>query len=87
MKTLGLGLIGCGNISTTYLDLAPLFKGVEIRSVTDLNTELAAEKANAYGVRAEPLAAMLAAQDIDMVVNLTIPEAHHAISKQALEAG
>lgn len=87
MKTLGLGLIGCGNISTTYLDLAPLFKGVEIRSVTDLNMELAGEKAEAYGVRADSLDVMLAADDIDMVVNLTIPEAHFAITKQALEAG
>ena len=24
-KTLGVGIIGCGNISTTYLTLAPLF--------------------------------------------------------------
>lgn len=87
MKTLGLGLIGCGNISTTYLDLAPLFKGVEIRCVTDLNIDLAAEKASAYGIRAETLDAMLAADDIDMVINLTIPEAHYATSKQALEAG
>ncbi|MDA9208290.1 Gfo/Idh/MocA family oxidoreductase [Octadecabacter sp.] len=87
MKTLGIGLIGCGNISTTYLDLAPLFKGVEIRSVTDLDAELAAEKAETYGVRSEPLDAMLASDDIEMVVNLTIPEAHYAISKQALEAG
>lgn len=73
MKTLGIGLIGCGNISTTYLDLAPLFNGVEIRSVTDLNADLAAEKAQTYGVRAESLNDMLAADDIDMVVNLTIP--------------
>ncbi len=87
MKTLGLGLIGCGNISTTYLDLAPLFKGVEIRSVTDLNAELAAQKAESYGIRSEPLDAMLAADDIDMVVNLTIPEAHFEISKKAIEAG
>ena len=35
-KTLGVGIIGCGNISTTYLTLAPLFKGIEIRAVADL---------------------------------------------------
>ena len=27
-KTLGVGIIGCGNISTTYLKLAPLFKNI-----------------------------------------------------------
>ncbi len=27
---LGVGIIGCGNISTTYLANAPLFKGIEM---------------------------------------------------------
>ena len=27
---LGVGVVGCGNISNTYFELAPLFKGIEI---------------------------------------------------------
>ena len=34
---LGIGIIGCGNISTTYFTLAPLFRGLEIRACTDVN--------------------------------------------------
>ena len=29
-KELGVGIIGCGNISTTYFKLSPLFKGVKV---------------------------------------------------------
>ena len=28
-RELGVGIIGCGNISTTYFSLAPLFQGPE----------------------------------------------------------
>jgi predicted dehydrogenase len=35
MANLGIGIIGCGNISTSYLRLAPLFKGLEVRAVGD----------------------------------------------------
>ena len=30
-KKLGVGIIGCGNISTTYFSLAPLFRGIEMQ--------------------------------------------------------
>lgn len=83
----GIGLIGCGNISAAYLRLAPLFKGLEIRAVADVNPAAAAARAAEFGVRAETVAALLAADDIDMVVNLTIPEAHFAVTKAILQAG
>lgn len=85
--TLGLGLVGCGNIAGTYLDLAPLFSGIEVRAVADINVRAAQSRAAAYGVRAETVDALMSADDIDIVVNLTIPDAHYRISKQALEAG
>ena len=34
--TLGIGIIGCGNISTTYFKLAPLFRGLEVRACADV---------------------------------------------------
>ena len=45
--TLGIGVIGCGNISAAYMRLAPLFKGIEMRACADLNEEAA--KARAEG--------------------------------------
>ncbi len=87
MKKLGVGIIGCGNISTTYLGLAPKFKAIEVRAVADLNMKAANARAEEYKVRAETVEALLAAKDIDIVVNLTIPKAHFEVSKRALEAG
>ena len=48
MDRLGIGIIGCGNISTTYLGLAPLFRGLEVRAVADMN--MAAAQARAWGL-------------------------------------
>lgn len=87
MKTLGLGLIGCGNIAMTYLRNAALFPGVEIRACADLLPEQAALRAREYGLRAETVEGLLAAPDVDLVINLTIPAAHAEITRAALAAG
>ncbi|WP_306262128.1 Gfo/Idh/MocA family protein [Pararhizobium sp. IMCC21322] len=87
MSVLGVGIIGCGNISTTYFSLAPLFKGIEIRACADLNSAAAKAKADEYGVRADTIDGLLSADDIDIIVNLTIPDAHYGVTKQILEAG
>ncbi|MGC4026771.1 MAG: Gfo/Idh/MocA family oxidoreductase [Mesorhizobium sp.] len=86
-KTLGIGIIGCGNISATYFGLAPMFKGIEVRAGADINMDAAKARAKQYGVRAETIADLLKAKDIDIVVNLTIPAAHYDVSKQILDSG
>lgn len=86
-KTLGVGVIGAGNISAAYMRLAPLFKGIEMRAVADLNEDAAKARAAEFGLRAETVDGLLAADVIDIVVNLTIPAAHYEVSKRILEAG
>ncbi|MEP3437801.1 MAG: Gfo/Idh/MocA family oxidoreductase [Hoeflea sp.] len=86
-NVLGVGIIGCGNISTSYLKLAPLFKGIEVRACADINADAAKTRADEYGIRAESVEGLLAASDIDMVVNLTVPAVHYAVSAQVLDAG
>jgi len=86
-KKLGVGVIGCGNISAAYLRLAPLFRGIEMRACADIDMAAATARAAEFGVRAETVDALLAASDIDIVVNLTIPAAHYEISRRALDAG
>ena len=87
MERLGIGVVGCGNISMTYLRNAALFPDVEVRACTDLSGELAARRAAEYGIRAEPLDKLLAAGDIDLVLNLTVPNAHYEVSMATLAAG
>ena len=86
-KTLGIGIIGCGNISATYFGLSPMFKGIEVRAGADINMDAAKARAKQYGVRAETIADLLKAKDIDIVVNLTVPAAHYEVSKQIIDAG
>ncbi|WP_417422931.1 Gfo/Idh/MocA family protein [Hoeflea sp.] len=86
-KTLGVGLIGCGNISTSYLGLAPMFNGIEIRACADINADAAKARAEEYDIRAETVGGLLVAEDIDIVVNLTVPAVHYEVSAQVLDAG
>lgn len=86
-KKLGVGVVGCGNISAAYLRLAPLFRGIEMRACADIDMAAANARAAEFGVRASTVDALLAADDIDIVVNLTIPAAHYEVSRRALEGG
>ena len=87
MKKLGIGIIGCGNISTSYLRLAPLFKGLDVRAVADVNMAAATARAAEFNTKAQSVDDLLANPDIDMIINLTIPDAHFPITKRILEAG
>ncbi|MEV4610812.1 Gfo/Idh/MocA family oxidoreductase [Neorhizobium sp. LMR1-1-1.1] len=86
-KELGVGILGCGNISTTYFSLSPLFKGIRVLACADLNPAAAEAKAKEYGVKAQTVEELLANSEIDLIVNLTIPDAHFPVSKAILEAG
>jgi predicted dehydrogenase len=87
MKKVGIGIIGCGNISGSYLKLAPLFKGLEVRSVADINILTAQSRASEFNTKAQSIEDLLANPDVDVVINLTIPDAHFAVSKSILDAG
>ena len=87
MDKLKVGIIGCGNISTTYLSLAPLFRAIDIIAVADIDTAAALERAREFGVRAEGVDDLIAADDIDIIVNLTVPAAHYAVTRRILEGG
>ena len=87
MDRLGIGLIGCGNISPAYLSLAPLFRTLDVRAVADINHAAASKRAGEHDVAARSVEDLLGSDDIDVVVNLTVPEAHFSVSKSILDAG
>ncbi|UGY11676.1 Gfo/Idh/MocA family protein [Phyllobacterium pellucidum] len=86
-RSLGIGIIGAGNISSTYLNLAPLFKGIKVQAIADINAVAAQHRAGEHGIEARSMDALLASDDVDIVVNLTVPDAHFDVSKQILSAG
>lgn len=87
MNTIRVGIIGCGNISTTYLKFAPVFQGIDIVAVADLNIEAAQNRAAEFGVEARSIEDLLNAKDIGIIINLTIPDAHYDVTRSILEHG
>ena len=82
-----IGLVGCGNISDIYLKNAPRFRDILISAASDLNPDAAKKQADRYAIDARGVKDLLASDDVDIVLNLTIPEAHAEVSLRALEAG
>ncbi len=87
MANFGIGIIGCGNISSAYLRLAPSFKGLDVRAVADMNLDVAKARAADFNVKAQSVDDLLANKDVDVVINLTVPDAHFGVTKRILEAG
>ena len=86
-RSLGVGIMGCGNISAAYMSLSKHFKGIEVRACADMLPAAAESRAAEFGLRPETPEGLLQASDIDLLVNLTIPAAHYEVSRRALEAG
>jgi predicted dehydrogenase len=86
-RTLKVGVIGTGTISSAYFRLAKNFKDIEIVACADLNAAAAEAKAKEFGIKAMTVDALLKDKSIEIIVNLTIPAAHFAVTKQCLDAG
>ncbi len=86
-RELGVGIVGCGNISATYFNYAPLFRGIRVVACADIDPAAAGARAAEFGVTAAGVDELLGDPAIDLVINLTIPDAHFRVTKAALEAG
>jgi predicted dehydrogenase len=87
-RPVGVGVIGAGNICTQYLDNLTKFADVEVRFIADVLIERAREQAEKWGVPATgSVQELLARDDIQIVVNLTIPAVHAEVGHQIVAAG
>lgn len=87
MKQYGIGIIGCGKICWAYLGGAQPYDFLKIVACADINHEAAQAAADEYGCDAVSVDELLGRDDVDIVINLTIPEVHAEIALRALEAG
>lgn len=90
MRKVQIGVIGCGSISSTYLNnfTTQFTDIVQVKAVADLNQELAKAQAARFSIpQACTVAELLADPAIEIIVNLTSPKAHASVSKQVLLAG
>lgn len=84
---LKVGLIGCGEISRTYLESAATFEGFDIVACADLRGEAAQFTAASNGLEALGVDELVASPHIDVVLNLTTPDAHASVNLAALAGG
>ncbi|SMG41781.1 Gfo/Idh/MocA family protein [Agreia pratensis] len=85
---IGVGVIGAGVISDTYLENLSSFPDVSVVIVGDLVEERAKSQAQKHGVPSwGSVADVLGHPDVQVVVNLTIPAAHIEVSSAAIAAG
>lgn len=87
MEKLKVGIIGTGNISGIYFQNGHKYESMEVVACADIDVERAKEKAAEHGVRGCSVDELLADPEIQMVINLTVPQAHAPVSMRALEAG
>ena len=86
-RTIHAGIIGCGNISPAYFNAAQKLDILQITCCADAHAPAAHAKAEQNGVQAVTVEELLADPKIEIVINLTTPQAHAAINHQALNAG
>ncbi|KHF40536.1 Gfo/Idh/MocA family protein [Halalkalibacter okhensis] len=83
-----LGIIGCGNISSIYLENCNRFSELQVKACADLDRQRAIKQAEKYGVpSALSVDELLLDEEIELVINLTIPKVHAQVCRQILAAG
>ncbi|WP_025158132.1 Gfo/Idh/MocA family protein [Leifsonia aquatica] len=84
----GVGIIGAGNISDEYLRSLAQYPDVHVVAIADLDLERARAQAERFGVPAAvTVDELLGRDDVEIVVNLTIPAAHAEVALAAIAAG
>src|SRR5437868_8376711 len=87
-QTTNVGVVGCGNISGIYLEAGKKWDILNIVACADIDLPRAQSQAAKYDIpKACGVAELLADPSIDIVINLTVPQAHAEVALAALAAG
>ncbi|MBE7190443.1 MAG: AMP-binding protein, partial [Jatrophihabitans endophyticus] len=88
MSAVGVGIVGTGVISDTYLTNLGSFPDVEVVALGDIIPEKAVAQGEKYGVKTAGLPELVYDNpDVQLIVNLTIPAEHVGVSERAIAAG
>ena len=87
MKPIGIGILGCGNISGVYLEnLTNLFDNTAVKVVYDLCMERSRLQAEKYHIPcAASLKEFLQNDEVEIVVNLTPASVHASLTRECLQ--
>jgi predicted dehydrogenase len=84
---LGVGLIGCGNVSSQYLPNGPRLEGLRYVACADVDLAAAERAAAEWDLAATSPDALVARDDVDVVLCLTPPDTHADVALGAIAAG
>lgn len=84
---LRVGVVGCGNISPAYLENAKRMSAIDIVACTDLIADRSGIRAADFGVRQMFGEEIYESTDVDIILNITTPDAHASVALHALESG
>lgn len=87
LNPIGIGIVGCGNISPAYLKAAKVFPILKVVALADMNPKAAEARGAEFGIPAKSVADLLADPAIEIVINLTVPGSHVEVGLQAIAAG
>lgn len=88
MKTYGIGVVGCGNISDIYLtNINDLFRNLKLIGLADLMTDKANAQAEKYKTKVFTSEALMNHPEVDIILNITTPKTHRLVCELALNAG
>ncbi|KKK51391.1 hypothetical protein LCGC14_3115430 [marine sediment metagenome] len=77
MQKSKVGIIGCGKISGIYLQRCKLFEILDVVACADIDIEKAKKRVKEFNVpKACSVEELLCDGEIEIIVNLTIPQAH-----------
>ncbi len=90
-NTLRIVMVGCGYMSRVWLDVVAAMPDVVIVGLVDVVEDTARKRADEYNLSramiSTDLATVFAQTAVDAIFNCTIPEAHYAVTSQALQHG
>ena len=82
-----IGIIGCGNISPRYFEACKRMQVLELVGCADMMLERAQARAKEYNTQVFTVDELIAHPDIQIVINLTIPNAHGEIGTARGQCG
>lgn len=88
MEKVKVGIIGCGNIFNQYIKGCRAFDILEVAACADIVHSAAEAKGQEHGIpKVLTIEQLLQDPEISIIVNLTVPQAHAAVSLAAIAAG
>ena len=83
-----VGIIGCGNIADIYFkNSQKYFNNFDIIACADIKEDACVHYSKLYGVENLSVDKLLNHSEIELIINLTIPDVHFEVSQSILQAG